>query len=80
MPICGAFNGYEDLTLYKNESGFYTYIEKRDECGELVNEEIELNTKEDAVAIMSGLGFSDQQIQAYVKSKVIKLEQRSVMI
>jgi len=80
MQICGAFNGYDELTLYKNESGYYTYIQNRDECDELVNEEIELNTEEDAIAIMISVGFGDQEIQTYKKSKVIKLEQRSVMI
>lgn len=64
QPLCGTMNCDEELTLYKTTKGqFYTYIVIRDECGDKIEEEIELNTKEEAANILWLVGFKPETIK-----------------
>lgn len=64
LALCGAMNCDEEVTLYKTTEGqFYTHIVTLDECDDKVEEEIELNTKEEAANILFIMGFKPETIK-----------------
>lgn len=64
LALCGMMNCDEEMTLYKTTEGqFYTHIVTRDECDDKVDEEIELNTKEEAADILFFMGFKRETIK-----------------